>query len=214
MSPDAWPVPTCCPRRKGGSFRCPRRASQRAHFVLHDRRRMIMRVFSRRLPALAAATVLAAACAACGSSQATTSSSASPPRAAARPPGSFPATVTAANGTVQLSSRPKAIISLSPTATEMLYAIGAGGQVKAVDDNSDYPPQAPRTKLSAFEPNVEAIVAYKPDLVVVSADTAGADQAVRRVQDPGPGTAGRGQARRRVHPVRRAWPGHRPSRPG
>ena len=62
-------------------------------------------------------------------------------------------------------------MSLSPTATEMLYAIGAGSQVKAVDSLSDYPPQAPRTKLSAYQPNVEAIVAEKPDLVVESGDT-------------------------------------------
>jgi iron complex transport system substrate-binding protein len=81
--------------------------------------------------------------------------------------------VTAANGAVHISSRPTAIISLSPTATEMLYAIGAGSQVKAVDNDSDYPPQAPMTKLSGFQPNVEAIVAYKPDLVLVSADTGG-----------------------------------------
>jgi iron complex transport system substrate-binding protein len=53
----------------------------------------------------------------------------------------------------------------------MLYAIGAGGQVKAVDSLSDYPPQAPRTKLSAFQPNVEAIVAEKPDLVIEAGDT-------------------------------------------
>ena len=70
-----------------------------------------------------------------------------------------------------MASRPTAILSLSPTATEMLYAIGAGSQVKAVDSLSDYPPQAPRTKLSAYQPNVEAIVAEKPDLVVESGDT-------------------------------------------
>jgi iron complex transport system substrate-binding protein len=55
----------------------------------------------------------------------------------------------------------------------MLYAIGAGAQVKAVDSLSDYPRQAPRTKLSAYQPNVEAIAAYKPDLVVESGDTGG-----------------------------------------
>jgi len=129
-----------------------------------------MRVLSRRWPVFAASAVLAAACAACGSSQATSSSPASP---AASGAGSFPTTVAAANGAVHIASRPTAIISLSPTSTEMLYAIGAGGQVKAVDDDSDYPPQAPRTKLSGFQPNVEAIVGYKPDLVVVDADTAG-----------------------------------------
>ena len=126
-----------------------------------------MRVPSRRLPAFAAAAALAAACAACGSSQAPSGTTS--PAAAS----SFPATVTAANGAVHISSRPTAIISLSPTATEMLYAIGAGSQVKAVDNDSNYPPQAPMTKLSGFQPNVEAIVAYKPDLVLVSADTGG-----------------------------------------
>jgi iron complex transport system substrate-binding protein len=55
----------------------------------------------------------------------------------------------------------------------MLYAIGAGSQVKAVDSYSDFPKTAPRTKLNAEDPNVEAIVAYKPDLVVVAGDTTG-----------------------------------------
>ena len=63
---------------------------------------------------------------------------------------------------------PHRIISLSPTATETLFAIGAGKQVIAVDDQSSYPKSAPRTKLSGFTPNVEAVVAYHPDLVVIS----------------------------------------------
>jgi iron complex transport system substrate-binding protein len=62
------------------------------------------------------------------------------------------------------------IVSLSPTATEMLFAIGAGGQVVAVDSNSNYPEEAPRTDLSAYQPNIEAIAGYKPDLVVYSDD--------------------------------------------
>jgi iron complex transport system substrate-binding protein len=128
---------------------------------------MIMRVLSRRMPALAAAAALAAACAACGSSQPVT------PPASPAASSSFPATVSAANGAVHIASRPTAIISLSPTSTEMLYAIGAGRQVKAVDSDSDYPPQAPMTKLSGFQPNVEAIVGYKPDLVVVDGNTGG-----------------------------------------
>jgi iron complex transport system substrate-binding protein len=64
----------------------------------------------------------------------------------------------------------KRIVSMSPTATEMLFAIGAGGQVVAVDSNSNYPKQAPRTSLSAYQPNIEAIAGYKPDLVVYSDD--------------------------------------------
>jgi cobalamin transport system substrate-binding protein len=66
--------------------------------------------------------------------------------------------------------RPQRIVSLSPTATEMLFAIGAGGQVVAVDSNSNYPAEAPRTELSAYQPNIEAIAGYKPDLVVYSDD--------------------------------------------
>ena len=85
----------------------------------------------------------------------------------------YPVQITAANGNITITSRPTAIVSLSPTATEMLYAIGAGSQVKAVDSYSDYPKNAPHTKLNAEDPNVEAIVAYKPDLVVVAGDTTG-----------------------------------------
>jgi iron complex transport system substrate-binding protein len=65
---------------------------------------------------------------------------------------------------------PHRIVSLSPTATESLFAIGAGKQVVAVDDRSNYPKRAPRTKLSGFTPNVEAIAAYRPDLVVIAYD--------------------------------------------
>jgi iron complex transport system substrate-binding protein len=82
----------------------------------------------------------------------------------------FPLTLTAANGSVTLASKPAHIVSLSATGTEMLFAIGAGSQVTAVDDNSNYPAQAPKTKLSAIEPNVEAIATYHPDLVVASDD--------------------------------------------
>jgi len=85
----------------------------------------------------------------------------------------FPVTVPGADGSVTLAHRPSAIVSLSPTATEMLYAIGAGKQVKAVDSDSDYPKDAPHTKLQAYSPNVESIVAYKPDLVVEAQDIDG-----------------------------------------
>jgi iron complex transport system substrate-binding protein len=76
---------------------------------------------------------------------------------------------------------PHRIVSLSPTATETLFAIGAGKQVIAVDDQSDYPKQAPRTKLSGFTPNVEAIAGYNPDLVVVAYDPNGLTGSLRRL---------------------------------
>src|SRR5919107_229758 len=80
--------------------------------------------------------------------------------------GSYPVTV----GGVTLSKRPERIVSLSPTATEMLFAIDAGPQVVAVDDQSTYPPEAPKSDLSGFKPNAEAIAAKNPDLVVLSDD--------------------------------------------
>jgi iron complex transport system substrate-binding protein len=79
---------------------------------------------------------------------------------------------------------PHRIISLSPTATESLFAIGAGKQVVAVDDQSDYPSSAPRTKLSGYTPNVEAIAAYHPDLVVISGDVKGLRSSLRKLGIP------------------------------
>lgn len=63
---------------------------------------------------------------------------------------------------------PTKIISLSPSATEILFGIGAGPQVIAVDSLSNYPATAPTTKLDAYSPNIEAISAYKPDLVILN----------------------------------------------
>jgi iron complex transport system substrate-binding protein len=87
---------------------------------------------------------------------------------------SSPVTIHEADGsTVTLSKQPHRIVSLSATATEMLFAIGAGKQVIAVDDQSNYPASAPMTKLSGFQPNVEAIAGYRPDLVVAAEDNGG-----------------------------------------
>jgi iron complex transport system substrate-binding protein len=73
-------------------------------------------------------------------------------------------------GNVTLTAQPTKIVSLSPTVTEMLFAVGAGDQVIAVDDNSNYPAEAPKSDLSGFKPNAEAIAAKDPDLVVLSND--------------------------------------------
>ncbi len=70
---------------------------------------------------------------------------------------SFPVTIVASNGKVTVTRKPRRIVSLSPTATESLFAIGADSQVVAVDDQSDHPKRAPKTSLSGFTPNVEAI---------------------------------------------------------
>ncbi len=96
------------------------------------------------------------------------------------------ATLMAACGGDDTSSTPDStvteqealrIVSLSPTHTEILYAIGAGDQVVAVDSMSNFPAEAAITDLSAYEPNVEAISEFDPDLVVIGDDFTGlADQ--------------------------------------
>jgi iron complex transport system substrate-binding protein len=85
-------------------------------------------------------------------------------------PPQFPVTIKAANGSVVINKRPTRIVSLSPSATEDLFAVGADAQVVAVDNQSDYPKRAPHTSLSGFTPNTEAIASYNPDLVVISND--------------------------------------------
>jgi iron complex transport system substrate-binding protein len=86
----------------------------------------------------------------------------------------YPVSIRQPDGTVvTIMHQPHRIVSLSPTATEMLFAIGAGPQVIAVDDQSNYPANAPMTKLSGIQPNIEAIAGYTPDLVVAAEDDGG-----------------------------------------
>jgi iron complex transport system substrate-binding protein len=86
--------------------------------------------------------------------------------------GDDPTSSTAAPDTTVVAGNdvPQRIVSLGPTATEMLFAIGADNQVVAADDLSNFPPAAPTTDLSAFTPNLEAIADYEPDLVVLTND--------------------------------------------
>ncbi len=124
---------------------------------------------------IALISALLVAFAACGSTGETTSSTASVTTMAVDETATtespdFPVMVDAANGEVIVELRPERIVSLAPTATEILFAIGAGDQVVAVDEFSNFPEEAPTTDLSGFEPNVEAVAALDPDLVVVSDD--------------------------------------------
>jgi iron complex transport system substrate-binding protein len=127
---------------------------------------------------LAAVMIAAAALAGCASSGSTSSSSTSSTSAASSTStasattgapaaaAAFPVTVKAANGAVTIKAEPTRIVSLSPTSTEDLYAVGAGKQVVAVDADSNYPAGIPKTSLSGLTPNIEAIARYNPSLVV------------------------------------------------
>lgn len=128
--------------------------------------------------------VLALAAAACSSGDAgdTTTSSTAPPETTTSttlsdttttteaPDDGFPVTISTPAGDVTIDEKPERVVSLSPTSTEVLFAIGAGDQVVAVDSLSNYPEDAPMTDLSAFTPNVEAIADFDPDLVFISFD--------------------------------------------
>ncbi|WP_051899311.1 ABC transporter substrate-binding protein [Sciscionella sediminilitoris] len=94
---------------------------------------------------------------------------------AATPPkdGGYPVTVDSSGTKLTIKNKPERIVSLGPSATEDLFAVGAGKQVVAADSLSDYPEGVPRTKLSSIQPNVEAIAGYKPDLVVATDDMNG-----------------------------------------
>jgi iron complex transport system substrate-binding protein len=116
---------------------------------------------------------------ACGQSSTSSVESAAPTAAA-----SFPVTIENNGTSVVIPEQPDAIISLSPTATEILFAIDAGDQVIAVDDQSNYPAEAPKSDLSGFTPNLESIVALSPDLVVVSFDVDGIVAALTAAEIP------------------------------
>jgi iron complex transport system substrate-binding protein len=79
------------------------------------------------------------------------------------------------------ATKPSCVVSLSPTATETLYAIGAGKEVQAVDTDSDYPTTGlPKKRINGLNPSIEAIIGIcktssahpstKPDLVIISFD--------------------------------------------
>jgi len=85
---------------------------------------------------------------------------------------------------IKLTGVPDRIVSIAPTPTEVIFAIGAGDLVVGVDDYSDYPTEANNiTRVgNALELNVEAIVGLKPDLVVTG-DLV--PKALKRVEDRG-----------------------------
>jgi len=125
---------------------------------------------------VAAAAVCATMLVGCGSSASSGSagpSNSATPGAGTATAASFPVTIKAANGPVTVKAKPTRIVSLSPTSTEDLYAVGAGSQVVAVDGDSNYPPGVPKTSINGMTPNIEAIARYNPSLVIAWQNTGG-----------------------------------------
>lgn len=139
-------------------------------------RRMIL-FKTRWAVAAALLAILTTACGDTAPAVSTTTLDTNTAEATTQPPPSttavddaFPVTISTDLGNVEIAATPSRIVSMSATHTEMLYAIGAGEQVVAVDAFSDYPPEAPVTDLTGFAPNVEAIIGYDADLVVTDGD--------------------------------------------
>lgn len=132
---------------------------------------------THRLCAALTVLVTVVALAACGSS-------AKPNPGATRGKGAFPATITDSYGKVTIPARPTRIFSLSPSGTEMLYAIGAGSQVVGVDKDSDYPAQAPRTSIDPLNVSAEGIATYHPDLVVLDDNSTQLIQQLAKLKIP------------------------------
>ncbi|MFR9731684.1 ABC transporter substrate-binding protein [Saccharopolyspora sp. MS10] len=136
----------------------------------------------RRLPALLL-TVLALLFA--GTACATRTPSPAPEAPVEDPAAAFPAQITlAGQEPVTLTQQPKHVVSLSPTATESLYAIGAGDQVAAADQLSTFPQDAPRTELNALTSDAAAVAGHDPDLVIAPEGAAELVDGLRKLEIP------------------------------
>ena len=87
---------------------------------------------------------------------------------------------------------PQCIVSLSPAATETLFAIGAGHQIQAVDKDANFPARGlPTKRIDALNPSVESVIGIckrtathpstKPDLVIISYDANSIKEKLRAV---------------------------------
>ena len=136
---------------------------------------------SARRPLVALLLAVPLALTACGGSSADDTDEAAGSGSASA---EWPVSVTGDNGEVTLDAQPESIVSMSASATEMLFAIGADDQVEAVDSTSNFPEGVPTTDLSAFTPNAEAIAGYDPDLVVLSDDLNGIVDSLEALKVP------------------------------
>ena len=149
----------------------------------------------RRVRALA---FLTAVIVACGSDPAVvTDTTAEPASASTQSPGTvappttretadFPTRLQGPDGrTLVLSEQPQRIVSLSATHTEMIYAFGAGDQIAATDQTSNYPDEANSTpKVDAFNFNIEEVASLNPDLVILAFDFQGETEALDQLEIP------------------------------
>lgn len=82
----------------------------------------------------------------------------------------YPVKVTDATGMeLTFEKAPTKVVSLAPSETEVLFAVGAGDEVAGVDSFSNYPAEAAnKPKVGDMTSNIEAVAALNPDLVLAS----------------------------------------------
>jgi iron complex transport system substrate-binding protein len=149
------------------------------------------------LPILALVVALSAFMLACGDDDDSgEENGATPPPAAtsATTPGAtepaasaYPVEVERSDGqTLTIAERPTRVVSLSPGATEIIYALGAEDTLVAVDNQADYPPEVASLsgRVDAYEPNIEAIAGFEPDLVIAADNTGDVVGALDRLNIP------------------------------
>jgi iron complex transport system substrate-binding protein len=147
--------------------------------------------FACRAPAaiLACALTALTACSSPGASQSSAPAPSSASATTSATPATvgqatFPLTIKTAGGVVTIKSQPTRIVSLSSTATEDLFAVGAGQHVVAVDLSSNYPPGVPKTSLNGVTPNIEAVASYNPSLVLTYQDANGLVAGMKKLGIP------------------------------
>ncbi len=135
---------------------------------------MTTKIWMKTLFACLAIAMVGAACSSSKTTKTTVNDN--PTEIPVTPVAAYPINLQRSDGkALSVAAAPARIVSLSPGATEILYAIGAEASLAAVDKDADVPAGAKNfpTKVDAFEPNIESIVALRPDLVIAASNTGG-----------------------------------------
>lgn len=132
---------------------------------------MDIRLSRRSLLSAIPSTLLALLLATCATTQVGAPATTAPAATVTASPATaaFPTTVVDFQGrSTAIAKRPERIVSVGPSNTEFLFALGAGDRVVGVDDFSDQPAEAlKKEKVGGVKVSVEKVVSLRPDLVVI-----------------------------------------------
>lgn len=141
----------------------------------------------KRYTSLILAALLFVLLAACGNTASTPSGEQKPAGGAvAQAPGKFPLTFKDGTGTeVTLEKKPKRIVSIMPSTTEIAYAVGAGDKIVGVSNYDNYPEEVTKKeKVGDLKVNLEKVVSLEPDLILADTGNGEAVDALRKMGLP------------------------------